>query len=204
MYNTEPTTTLLHRSKLGWILLIIILAIITSSAILLVKSVKSAKNTTLKAPVAESTAKDPRIDIQQPKSNFPINKDFSFPFKDESGKEAGKIIYRLENAELRDEIVVKGQRATAIYGRTFLILNIKLKNEGSKSVQINTRDFVRLSVNGSPDWLAPDIHNDPVEVLSISTKYTRLGFPINDSDKDLKLQVGEINGEKTTVNLSFN
>lgn len=134
-----------------------------------------------------------------------LNKEFSFPLKDAKGEEIGSIKYLVEKVELRDEIIVKGQRATAVSGRQFLILTVKVSNEFKQAIQINTRDYVRLSVNGNDaELLAPDIHNDPVEVQAISTKYTRLGFPINTTDKNLTLLIGEINSdEKERVELTF-
>jgi hypothetical protein len=42
-----------------------------------------------------------------------------------------------------------------------------------------------------------------VEVQAISTKFTRVGFPINENDSDLKLRVGEIEGEKETIPLEL-
>ncbi len=141
--------------------------------------------------------------IAGPIATRPINKEFSFPIKDNKGIEIGTLKYMLENAELRDEIVVKGQKATAVKGRTFLILNLKIVNQGDKRIEINSRDFIRLSVNNGTEWLAPEIHNDPVEIQPISTKYSRLGFPIDETKKNLKVQVGEISGQKTVLDLQF-
>lgn len=133
-----------------------------------------------------------------------INQEFTFPLKNDAGAEIGALKYKLEKAELRDEIIVKGQRANAITGRTFVILTIKITNDFKQPVKINTRDYVRLSVNGkTEELLAPDIHNDPVEVQAISTKYTRVGFPINSDDKNLVLWVGEINEAKQQIPLSL-
>lgn len=109
----------------------------------------------------------------------------------------------LTSAELQDEIVIKGQKANAVKGKEFLIINLKLTNNYSKTIQINTRDYIRLSVNKSDEKLAADIHNDPVEVQAISTKYTRLGFPIDETDKNLTLYVGEINGKKESITLNL-
>ena len=133
-----------------------------------------------------------------------INKEFSFPLRNESGEVVSSFNYLIEKAELRDEIIVKGQKATAIKGREFLILTLKLQNDLDDSIEVSTKDYIRLSVNGNEEeWLAPDIHNDPVEVQAISVKNTRLGFPLNETDKNLVLQVGEINGYKEKIEINF-
>ncbi len=145
-----------------------------------------------------------KADIAPPIKTVELNKEFNFSLKDEKNAEIGKIKYIIENAELRDQIVVQGKRATAIEGRQFLVLNLKIVNDNNKTIGMQTRDYLRLSVNGNEnELLAPDIHNDPVVVQAISTKYTRIGFPINESDKNLKLKVGEIKGDKQTLDLNF-
>lgn len=146
---------------------------------------------------------DERIDVKKAKATQALNKEFSFPLKDQEGKEVSKLKFTILNAELKDEIIVKGERGTAVRGRTFLILNLKIENSFNQALQINARDYMRLSVNNSKEKIAPEIHNDPVEVQAISTKYTRVGFPINDTDENLTIQVGEINGKKETIKLNF-
>lgn len=146
---------------------------------------------------SQSTLKDARLAAS-------INQEFSFPLKDETDTEVSKIKYTLESAELRSEILVKGQKATAVKGREFLIISLKITNEFSQAIELNTRDYVRLSVNGNrEEWLAPDIHNDPVEIQAASTKMTRIGFPVNTDDKDMLLRIGEIEGDKEEVSLDF-
>ena len=132
-----------------------------------------------------------------------LNKVFEFPLKDAKGDAISKIKYEIESVELQDSIIVKGQRARAVKGRTFLILNLKISNNFTQGIEINSRDYVRISINGSKELIAADIHNDPVAVQAISTKFTRLGFPINDSDKNLMLLIGEIKGKKETLKLNF-
>lgn len=149
------------------------------------------------------TNNDQKIKIAQPLSVQILDKAFNFPIKDSKGATAGALKYIVEKAETRDEIIVKGRKATAIAGRTFLILTLKIVNEENKRIEVNSRDFVRLSVNNKLEWLAPDVHSDPVEIQPISTKYSRLGFPINEGDTNLKIQVGEISGEKTILDLQF-
>jgi hypothetical protein len=131
-----------------------------------------------------------------------LNKEFTFATYNNSGNKLGEFKYTIENAELRDEIIVRGQKATAIQGKTFLILNIKLTNDQDKNLNINSRDYVRLS-SGNNEWLAPDVHNDPLEIQAISTKYSRLGFAVFDNQRNFKLKVGEIDKDKTDIEINF-
>ncbi len=145
-----------------------------------------------------------QVEVLGAKATQDVNREFLFPLTDSNGEEVSNLKYVIQAAELRDEIVVKGQRATAIEGRTFLILTLKITNEHSQAIEMSTRDYIRLSINGNEDeWLAPDIHNDPVEIQAISTKNTRVGFPMSDTDSNLVLRVGEINGEKETISLEL-
>lgn len=146
---------------------------------------------------------DNRANIDKPVAEQLLNRSFDFPLRDGSGKEVSKLKYEIQSAELRNDIIVKGQRASAVKGRTFLIVNLKITNTFDKSVQLNSKDYIRLIVGSSSEKLAADIHNDPVDVQAISTKYTRLGFPINDNEKSLILQVGEIEGPKQEIKLNL-
>ena len=147
---------------------------------------------------------DQRVEVQKPKATQTINRSFEFPLNDSDGKEVSKLKYEILNAELRNELIVKGKRATAVKGRTFLILNLKITNSYNRTIQINTRDYIRVTVNNSAEKLAPEIHNDPVEIQADSTKYTRVGLPINDTDKNITVSVGEISGPKQTIKLTLN
>lgn len=151
----------------------------------------------------QSNAGANQVQLEKPLAHETLNKTYLFPLRDASGKLLGNISYVLQDAELRTQIIVNGQQATSIAGREFLIIDLKLTNNYQKEITINARDYVRLMRNGTTEKLAPDIHNDPVNVQAISTEYTRIGFPINTTDKDLKLQVGEIDGTKDIVPLSI-
>lgn len=161
-------------------------------------------NRLIRAVQNGSTGGDQRIEIQGARATLDVSRDFQFSLRNDKGEEVSKIKYTVESAELRDEIIVKGQRATAVKGRTFLILNLKVANNFNQAIEIYTKNYVRLTRNNNTgELLAPDIHNDPVEVQAISTKLTRVGFPINDTDRNLKLHVGEIAGDKQIVELNF-
>lgn len=132
-----------------------------------------------------------------------INKEFNFSIKDSGGKEFGKIKYTIDSAELRDEILIKGQRAKAIQGKVFFILTLKVTNDNNKGIAISTRDYLRFTLNNQKEKLAADIHNDPVEVQAISTKYTKVGLAIDSTVKDVELAVGEIDGKKETIKINL-
>jgi len=145
-----------------------------------------------------------RVSVAGAKAASQLNREFNFPLTDTKGQPITEMKFTLENAELRDEIIVNGKRAIAIEGRTFLILTFKITSTYSRALEINTKNYFRLTRNGnSSDLLAADIHNDPVIVQPTSTKFTRIGWPINDSDTGLTLLVGDIEGEKTSVELNL-
>lgn len=146
---------------------------------------------------------DQRSEATKSKATQTINKTFIFPLKDDKNIEVGKFKYVIGDVQLQDEIIVKGQRATAVKGRTFLIVNLKIVNDTAHVFEINTRDFIRLSIKGDKERFAADIHNDPVQIQAIATKPTRLGFPINDSNRKFVLYVGEIKGEKNPININL-
>lgn len=132
-----------------------------------------------------------------------INKEFNFSIKDSNGKEFGKIKYTIDSAELRDEILIKGQRAKAVQGKVFLVLNLKITNDYNNGISINTRDYLRFTLSNQKEFLAPEIHNDPVEIQAISTKHTRVGLAIDGTVNNIDLAVGEIDGEKETVKINL-
>lgn len=196
--NTVSSRNIKKFLKKSPFIPVVILAVVVVFIIsILFRAVTGSNNSTVLSANQSSKAESPKT-----KADQKINKDFTFALKDENGKDVSKLKYTVENVQLQDEIIVKGERALAVEGRTFLIINLKITNDFKQSVQINSRDYLRLSANKSTERLAPDIHNDPVEVQALSTKYTRVGFPINETDKDLMLQVGELTGPKESIKLT--
>lgn len=132
-----------------------------------------------------------------------LNKSFDFPIRDSENTEVAKVLYEIERASLQNSFIYQGKLAKSVIGRTFLIFDLKITNEYIKAIQINTRDYIRIKVNNSEELLAPEIHNDPVEIQADSTKYTRIGIPINETDKNIVLYIGELQGEKQEIKLNF-
>jgi hypothetical protein len=147
---------------------------------------------------------DEKVQLAKPLASQLINKELQFPLKDAKNKEVSKIRYIIESAEVRDELIVKGKKARAVEGRTFLVLKLKIINTFNQSIQVNARDYIRLTMNKNvADKFAADIHSDPVEVQPDSTKQSRLAFPMNEDDKDLVLFIGELSGKKEEFKLSL-
>jgi len=146
---------------------------------------------------------DDRTEAPKPIATQVLNREFKFPLKDDSGKEVAKISYFLQLASIQDAFIYQGKLAKAVKGRTFLIFDIKITNPYTKSIEINSRDYIRIKVNNASEQLAPEIHNDPIQIQANSTKYARIGLPVNDSDKNIILLIGELQGKKQTVKLNL-
>ena len=146
---------------------------------------------------------DQRADAPTPLATQNLNTEFKFPLKDDKGKEVAQISYFVKSSNLQDSFIFQGKMAKAIKGRTFLIFDLKITNPYTKTIEINAKDYIRIKANDSDEQLAPEIHNDPVQIQSNSTKYTRIGLPINDSDKDITILIGELSGKKQTIKLDL-
>lgn len=152
-----------------------------------------------------SKVSDPRVSILDAKATQTINRDFEYPIKDSNGKEVTKLKLHFDTIDKRDQIVVNGKTATAVKGRTFMVVSIKIDNNAySNPIQVNMSNYVRLTINGNEaEMLAPEIHSDPVVIQSESTKLTRVGFPVDDNDKNMVLWVGEIKGKKEKIDITI-
>lgn len=154
-------------------------------------------------PNASIGLSDNRTEAPKAIATQNLNKEFKFPLKDDSGKDVAQISYFVQSANLQDAFIYQGKLAKAVRGRTFLIFDLKITNPYTKTIEINAKDYIRIKANNSSEQLAPEIHNDPVQIQANSTKYTRIGLPINDSDKNLVILIGELQGNKETVKLDL-
>lgn len=180
------------------ILPIVVAVVVIGGLVKIVSSLPDAKSKPVES-TSQTTAPDALSTIN-------LDRTFSFPLKDDKGASVGSFEYVIQSASIQKQIIVQGQRATAVKGREFLILNLKLTNKLKKSIQLNTRDYIRIvNASTSNEQLAPDIHNDPVEVQAISTKFTRIGIALDESaaKKTIQLKVGEIDGTKQNIDLNF-
>jgi hypothetical protein len=133
-----------------------------------------------------------------------INKKFTFSGIDDTGKKKNQLEMTITDVEKTDQVIVQEKTYTSKNEKTFLIVNLELKNDTSGRLNIFPGDLIRLVVNDNNQKLfAPDLHNNYVLVAPISTKIDRVGFVIDKSAQDLKLQVGEVEGEKEVISLNF-
>lgn len=135
-----------------------------------------------------------------------ISKSFDFPALNNSGKPAGnnKIRLTIASAEKTNQVLVNDKVYTAKNSKLFLIINLEFKNDISQPLNILPGDLIRLSYNGDEsNKFAPDLHNNLVPVAAISTKLDRIGFVIPEKAKDFKLYIGELEGKKEEVQISF-
>src|SRR3989344_1472267 len=108
----------------------------------------------------------------------------------------------LTNADIDSTLLVQGQRANAREGKTFLIVNMEVENQFEVPLYIFPVDLMRL-VREDGKRIAPSVHQGTVEVRPISTKKSNVGFVVEPGDKDFKLEVGEVSGEKEILEISF-
>ncbi|MFV1917715.1 MAG: hypothetical protein ACC618_04535 [Patescibacteria group bacterium] len=130
-----------------------------------------------------------------------LNKKYSFSLNDKFGEIIGDFTYTLKDYEITKDVYVSGRKAKTTGDKSILVVRLEVINNNDKAVVINTRNYIRLSVNNQESWFAPEIHDDPLEVQSSATKIVSIGFPIKDSDANLRLQVGEPDGEKEVIEL---
>ena len=186
------TRTLLSKKKLGTILFFVIVAIFVLAGLKITLAQSAPRGT-------NNRTSSTNADVL----TAPINHEFSFVIYDKDKNLADPIKYTVSDAQLTKQIIIKGQKATAVDGRKFLIFNLKLVNDFNQSLFLNSRNYIRVQAKGSPDKLAPEIHNDTVEVQPLSTKLTRLGLPVNETDREFTIYVGELNGEKEAIPVKF-
>lgn len=185
------------KSKLGKILkILVILLVVVGILFFLQKNLN--KRMSGKTTLQQASALPVTSQI------LPINKKFTFPGLDEAGKKKGKLDLNITTVEKTNQVIVQEKTYTAKNGKIFLIINLELKNESTSRLNIFPGDLIRLVVNGVEDKkLAPDLHNNYVNVAPLSTKIERVGFVIDSQAQGLKLQVGELEEDKEVIEVKF-
>ncbi len=207
MDGSEPANQNQHLSdqkenNLPWVIVAILLTllIITVGIILYLlneqnrnsKSVSDRSNSGISTPSLPT----PTIIPSPTPAVRLINKQYSFPLRNASGETVSQLLFVVTNYERTNEVTIAGGKATTIEGKELVVINIELTNQFNRAIQINARDYLRLRVNEQEKLLAPEFHSDPVEIQPKSTKSVRMAFSINETDTNLILYVGELEGDK--------
>jgi hypothetical protein len=133
---------------------------------------------------------------------FPLDKNYTYPVKDREGNEVGNIKFILINYELTNQVTVNNfYKAIVTKDKEILVFNIELTNNEDTAIKIMAGDYLRLTKNNEDKLIAPDIDSDPVEVRPQSTKSTKLGFTLLKTDKEITVEVGELGGDKETIEI---
>lgn len=134
-----------------------------------------------------------------------IDKGFEFPALNSQGKSVkDKIRLKIITAEKTNQVLVNDKSFTAKNQKLFLILNLELKNDATQPLNIIPGDLIRIAYKGDEEnKFAPDLHNNMVPVAAISTKIDRVGFVIPETIREITISIGELEGKKETVEISF-
>lgn len=138
-----------------------------------------------------------------PQAQATVNRKFEVPIRSADGAETGtKLGITLTTAEKSTKILIQGKPATARDTKTFLIMNLEINNSTNNQLTVRPVDFIRLIDNEGRSY-APDVHNNEVITEPLSIKKTRIGFVVDQIQKNFKFNVGELKGTKETVEVNL-
>lgn len=98
-------------------------------------------------------------------------------------------------------VTTKNQPISAKENEEFLLLRLEIENNQEYPIVMDNRNYFRLLKDDKK--LAPDFYNGEIQVDAISTKKDTIGFIIDESEKEFKLQMGEIDGTKEIIEFKF-
>lgn len=144
-----------------------------------------------------------QADSQDANAQVLLNKQFSLPIYGEDGKKTeNSLKISAVNVERTNKILVNGKPASAKSGKDFLLINIEIENSTKDKLNVRPVDFFRLL--GSQDKsYAADVHNDVVKAEPLSIRKTRVGWVVDENQHKFKFLIGEINGEKQTIEVNI-
>lgn len=138
-----------------------------------------------------------------PQNQITINRKIEIPIRSSSGTITGeKLAINLSTIDKSNRILIQGKPATARAGKTFIILNLEIDNSTKNQLTVRPVDFIRLQDSQGRSF-ASDVHNESVKAEPVSIKRTRVGFVVDENQKNFKFLIGEITGEKQTVEVSI-
>lgn len=132
-----------------------------------------------------------------------LNRTFEFIGRDQKGNPTENYLtLTISKATKQDSVTIQGQNAKAKDGKIFLVLDFGVKNDTQRVLYLLPVDLFRLVMNENTK-VAPSAHQGLVEVRPVSTKFSNLGFVVDEKQKEFKFEVGEVEGEKQEMTVKF-
>ena len=134
---------------------------------------------------------------------LPLSHNFEVVPKTKEGKNTnGKFPVEVTSVQKAESVLVQGQRVAARNNKEFLVLNMEISNNYNVPLYTYPVDSFRL-INVDGKKFAPTAHQGNVEVRPQSTKTSNVGFVVPIGSKKFKVEVGELNGEKTILEFTL-
>jgi len=143
--------------------------------------------------------KGPLFQIESQKVT--LEKKFSFPAQNNQGRK-NEIAFILNGAEKTNQIYFRNRPLRAGEEQSFLVLTLQLQNETPERLYFYSADFVRL-IDKEERKFEADFKSPRFEIAPFSTKKDKLVFLVPKNQNEFKIQVGELEGTKETIRLSF-
>lgn len=133
----------------------------------------------------------------------PLNKKIAFPIRDNNGKTTGtNLTVNFTNLERTSKVIYNGRPLIARESKDFIVANMEIENTTKDRLTVRPVDFIRL-VDASGKNYAADFQTSAIKVEPLSTKRTRTIFIVDESQKNLKFLIGEINGNREPVEVTI-
>jgi hypothetical protein len=137
------------------------------------------------------------------RANLPLAHNYEVVAKTKDGKNTnGKLPIEVTGAQKAEWVLVQGQRVTARNNKEFLVLNMEISNNYNVALYTYPVDSFRL-IDSDNKKFAPTAHQGNVEIRPQSTKTSNVGFIVPKGTDRFKVEVGELNGEKTVLEFTL-
>lgn len=133
----------------------------------------------------------------------PIGKKIAFPIRNQDGKTTGNnLTVNFTNLERTSNVIYNGRPLVARESKDFIVVNMEIENATKDRLTVRPVDFIRL-VDASGKNYAADFQTSAIKVEPLSTKRTRTIFIVDENQKDLRFLIGEISGNRETVEVTI-
>lgn len=140
------------------------------------------------------------LESNNAKATAEVYKSFDFEAINQN-QDQKDIKFTISTVERKDQIMVQGEVKTAPKGSDYLLVRLEIENSHSERLAMTPSDLIRLDDAGK--LFAPDYHNGNVILDPISTKKDLVSFVVKSDAKKFAFQVGELNGDKQKVEISY-